>query len=62
VADAYDAMTSNRPYRAPMSSDAAIEELRKNAGTQFDAAAVEALTALRRSRAGAVAEAGAGEA
>ncbi len=62
VADAYDAMTSNRPYRAPMSSDAAIEELRKNAGTQFDAAAVEALTALRRPRAAAVVGAGASEA
>ena len=36
VADAYDAMTSERPYRKAMSEDAAIEEIRKHAGTQFD--------------------------
>ncbi|GAB1476137.1 hypothetical protein MASR2M70_09690 [Bacillota bacterium] len=36
VADAYDAMTQDRPYRKALSSDYAKEELRKNAGTQFD--------------------------
>lgn len=36
VADAYDAMTSERPYRKAMSKDAAVEEIRRNAGTQFD--------------------------
>ena len=55
VADAYDAMTSNRPYRAPMSSEAATEELRRHAGTQFDADAVEALVATRAPRAAAFA-------
>ena len=55
VADAYDAMTSNRPYRAPMSSEAAIEELRRHAGAQFEPAAVEALVAARAPRSAAVA-------
>lgn len=37
IADAYDAMTNARSYRSPLTSKAAIEELQKNAGTQFDA-------------------------
>jgi HD-GYP domain-containing protein (c-di-GMP phosphodiesterase class II) len=36
VADAYDAMTSSRPYRSAMSREEAIRILRQNAGTQFD--------------------------
>jgi len=36
IADAYDAMTSARPYRSALSREAAIEELKRNAGTQFD--------------------------
>jgi HD-GYP domain-containing protein (c-di-GMP phosphodiesterase class II) len=36
VADAYDAMTSDRSYRKAMSREEAIAEIRKNAGTQFD--------------------------
>jgi putative nucleotidyltransferase with HDIG domain len=36
VADAYDAMVSTRPYRKAMSSEKALLELDKNAGTQFD--------------------------
>jgi HD-GYP domain-containing protein (c-di-GMP phosphodiesterase class II) len=36
VADAYDAMTSVRPYRLPISGDRALEELDRCAGTQFD--------------------------
>lgn len=36
IADAYDAMTSERSYRSTLSEEAAIEELQKNAGTQFD--------------------------
>jgi len=36
IADAYDAMTNDRPYKRAMSHDAAITELRRHAGTQFD--------------------------
>jgi len=36
IADAYDAMTSDRPYRKALSHGQAIEELVKNAGKQFD--------------------------
>jgi diguanylate cyclase (GGDEF)-like protein len=36
VADAYDAMTHDRPYKQAMSHDQAIFELRRHAGTQFD--------------------------
>lgn len=41
VADAYNAMTSPRPYRATMSVAQAVEELRAGSGTQFDPAVVE---------------------
>jgi diguanylate cyclase (GGDEF)-like protein len=36
IADAYDAMTSDRSYRSACSQKFAVEELQKNAGTQFD--------------------------
>jgi diguanylate cyclase (GGDEF)-like protein/PAS domain S-box-containing protein len=36
IADAYDAMTSDRPYRNALTHEQAIQELRTNAGTQFD--------------------------
>ncbi len=36
VADSYDAMTSNRPYRPALPVDRAIEEVDRCAGTQFD--------------------------
>ncbi|HHW40323.1 MAG TPA: diguanylate cyclase [Syntrophomonadaceae bacterium] len=36
IADAYDAMTSDRPYRPALTSQEAHEELRKGAGSQFD--------------------------
>lgn len=42
VADAYDAMTSDRPYRAGMAHDEAIRRLLASAGRQFDPAIVEA--------------------
>jgi HD-GYP domain-containing protein (c-di-GMP phosphodiesterase class II) len=36
IADAYDAMTHDRPYKRAMSHDSAVAELRRHAGTQFD--------------------------
>ena len=36
VLDSYDAMIEDRPYRKAMSKGNAIEEIKKNAGTQFD--------------------------
>ena len=42
VADAFDAMTSNRPYRRALSADKAREEITTNSGTQFDPTVVEA--------------------
>jgi diguanylate cyclase (GGDEF)-like protein len=45
VADAFDAMTSERPYRRPLTIEGALAELQRHAGTQFDAVCVAALTA-----------------
>ena len=42
VADAFDAMTSRRPHRRPIGPLEALEELRVNAGRQFDADVVDA--------------------
>ncbi|HOJ78728.1 MAG TPA: diguanylate cyclase [Bacillota bacterium] len=36
IADAYDAMTSDRPYRKALSSEAALKELKNYSGIQFD--------------------------
>ena len=44
VTDAYDAMTSDRIYRPKRSSEAALAELRRCAGTQFDPGIVAAFT------------------
>lgn len=46
--DAYDAMTSPRPYHQPLSTEDAIAELEACSGTQFDPAVVTALTAVLR--------------
>jgi HD-GYP domain-containing protein (c-di-GMP phosphodiesterase class II) len=43
VADAFDAITSVRPYGIQLPSDLALEELRRGAGRQFDPACVDAL-------------------
>jgi diguanylate cyclase (GGDEF)-like protein len=43
VADAFDAITSSRPYRDALSVAHAYEELERNSGTQFDPACVQAL-------------------
>lgn len=41
IMDAYDAMTSDRPYRKAMSKELAVEELKRCAGTQFDPSLIE---------------------
>jgi len=41
IADSYDAMTSDRAYRAALPHEIAIAEVRRCAGTQFDAELVE---------------------
>jgi HD-GYP domain-containing protein (c-di-GMP phosphodiesterase class II) len=43
VADSFNAMIGNRPYRFPMRPTAALEELRRHAGTQFDPDVVDAM-------------------
>jgi HD-GYP domain-containing protein (c-di-GMP phosphodiesterase class II) len=43
--DAFNAMTSDRAYRAAMPFEEAMAELRRNSGTQFDPAVVDALIA-----------------
>jgi HD-GYP domain-containing protein (c-di-GMP phosphodiesterase class II) len=46
VADSYDAMTADRPYRGAMSPEAAVAELRANLDTQFDRATAETFLAI----------------
>jgi HD-GYP domain-containing protein (c-di-GMP phosphodiesterase class II) len=46
IADAFDAMTSNRPYRMALTQEEAFRELRQGAGTQFDPEMVEAFVAM----------------
>ena len=45
VADTLDAMTSDRPYRKALSFETALDELRRNSGSQFCPRVVEALLA-----------------
>jgi HD-GYP domain-containing protein (c-di-GMP phosphodiesterase class II) len=51
--DAYNAMTTDRPYRAAMSQETAVEELWANAGTQFDPRIVAALASVIKRGGGA---------
>ncbi len=46
VADAYDAMNSNRVYRNKLTSDVIISELKSNSGTQFDPEIVNAFLSV----------------
>jgi HD-GYP domain-containing protein (c-di-GMP phosphodiesterase class II) len=48
VADTFDAMTSNRPYRKGLDPEIAIAELEKGRGAQFDPAIVDALVRCYR--------------
>ncbi len=49
VADAFDAMTSDRPYQPALPPDHAFAELRRCAGTQFDPRVVDAMLATASS-------------
>ena len=46
IADAFDAMTSNRVYRQKMDMDYVLSELRKGSGTQFDPNIVKIMISL----------------
>lgn len=46
VADSFHAMISKRPYRRPLPVPAALEELRKSSGTQWDPLVVDAMLAI----------------
>jgi HD-GYP domain-containing protein (c-di-GMP phosphodiesterase class II) len=50
VLDAYHALRSGRPYRAAVGAEEAVAELRRHAGSQFDATVVEALVRVLRRR------------
>ena len=50
IADTYDVMTSRDSYRDPVSSDAAIEELRRVSGLQLDGALVEIFVSVLESK------------
>jgi HD-GYP domain-containing protein (c-di-GMP phosphodiesterase class II) len=47
VADAYDAMTNDRPFQAALGPDLALREVERCAGTQFDPSVVAALLEVR---------------
>jgi HD-GYP domain-containing protein (c-di-GMP phosphodiesterase class II) len=48
VADSYDAMTTDRPYRPGLSAEAALMEIERNVGTQFHPAVAKAFVAVQR--------------
>jgi HD-GYP domain-containing protein (c-di-GMP phosphodiesterase class II) len=50
VVDTFDAMTSDRPYRAALSIDTACEEIERFAGRQFDPRVAEAFLSIPRER------------
>jgi hypothetical protein len=48
VADSFDAMTTDRPYRAGLSHEAALMEIERNAGTEFHPTVARAFVAVQR--------------
>ena len=46
IADSFDAMTSDRPYRSALEPEQAVDEIRRGSGTQFDPACVRAFEDL----------------
>ena len=53
VADAFDAMTSDRPYRPAMSREEALNEIKRCVTTQFDPLVAEAFLAMMGQKSGA---------
>jgi diguanylate cyclase (GGDEF)-like protein/putative nucleotidyltransferase with HDIG domain len=51
IADAFDAMTSSRPYRDPLSYKKVLDELKRCSGTQFDPKLIEAFLPIALSTA-----------
>jgi diguanylate cyclase (GGDEF)-like protein/putative nucleotidyltransferase with HDIG domain len=51
IADAFDAMTSSRPYREPLSYKKVLDELKRCSGTQFDPKLIEAFLPIALSTA-----------
>ncbi len=56
VADCYDAITSNRPYRAAQADDAAFDVIQRGRGTQFDPQVADAFLQLRKTLTPSLAE------
>ena len=50
IADTFDAMTTDRPYRKGMADEVAIAEIRRCAGTQFDPVMVDAFVRVMERR------------
>jgi HD-GYP domain-containing protein (c-di-GMP phosphodiesterase class II) len=50
VADSYDAMTTDRPYRKALTDKQAISELKKNSGTQFDKKIAETMIEILKEK------------
>jgi putative nucleotidyltransferase with HDIG domain len=46
VADTYDAMTTDRPYRSALPHQVAVDEIKRNSGLQFEPRAVESFLAV----------------
>jgi len=46
IADTYDAMTHDRPYRKALTTGEALDEIRRNSGTQFDPQIVEVFLSI----------------
>ena len=55
MADAFEAMTSDRPYRTALTREEAVAELRRNAGSQFDPEVVTAFIELLENTVGKLA-------